>query len=206
VARSEVFVSYARADAEFVRRLVRVLEDDGRQPWGDWQDIHPASEWWVEILRAVDAADSFAFVITSRSVASPVCLQELGRAVDGGKRLLPLLVEVVDPAGVPEPLRPIQWISFVGAGGFGEGWSKLRVALDVDLDHVRAHTRYLVRAREWDEGVATPAGYCAAPTCRRLCVGWWRPPAGSRRRRPCIRSTWRRVVGWRPTKWSGSGS
>jgi WD40 repeat protein len=150
-AAAQVFLSYARADAEFVTRLVDALERDGRPAWVDWRGIHPASQWWPEILQAIDAADNFAFVITPRSVASEVCRQELERAVAGGKRLLPLLAKPVEPEELPEPLRPVQWISFTGREGFAGGWSMLVTALDTDLGHVRAHTRYLLRAREWDQ-------------------------------------------------------
>jgi len=44
----------------------------------------------------------------------------------------------------------INWISLRDEDDFETGVTTLIMALDTDLDHVRTHTRLLVRAKEWD--------------------------------------------------------
>src|SRR3712207_6351894 len=42
---SEVFISYAPADRDFVRRVHDALEASGRRAWIDWRDIPPTADW-----------------------------------------------------------------------------------------------------------------------------------------------------------------
>ena len=46
-------------------------------------------------------------------------------------------------------MENFNWIFFRSDDSFDQAFSKLQTALDTDLDYVRAHTRLLVRAREW---------------------------------------------------------
>jgi hypothetical protein len=58
-ARSDVFISYAREDQDFVRSLHNALAEQGRNSWVDWQGIPPTAEWMAEVKAAIEAADSF---------------------------------------------------------------------------------------------------------------------------------------------------
>ena len=51
---------------------------------------------------------------------------------------------------VPKSLRELNWIFFRDSDDFEEATDKLISALDTDLDWVRAHTRLLTRAIEWE--------------------------------------------------------
>jgi hypothetical protein len=74
---SGVFVSYAREDGPWVRGLVEELERAGEDTWVDWVRIPETAAWWPEILRAIDAADAFVFVISATSAASETCADEI---------------------------------------------------------------------------------------------------------------------------------
>jgi hypothetical protein len=63
---------------------------------------------------------------------------------------VPLLLQDVDPTITPEPLGKLNWIMFRAKDDFDAGIKALNYALELDLDWVKAHTRLLVRAREWD--------------------------------------------------------
>ena len=56
---AEVFISYARKDAEFVRQLYAALSKSEKQPWVDWMDIEPSINWWDEIREGIENADVF---------------------------------------------------------------------------------------------------------------------------------------------------
>src|SRR3954468_13826407 len=107
---AEVFISYSRRDGTFVRELHGFLTGAGRDVWVDWEDIPPASQWERVIGENIDAADSFVFVISAASLQSEYCGIELERAQKGGKRVVPLACEDLDPAAAPAGLRELNWI------------------------------------------------------------------------------------------------
>ena len=88
---SDVFVSYARVDQPFVRRLCASLALLSKDVWADFEDIPPTAAWLEEVFRGIDAAHTFAFVITPDSVRSETCRRELDHAVDHHKRIVPLV-------------------------------------------------------------------------------------------------------------------
>ena len=148
---ADIFVSYPRADQGFVRRLHAALLAQGREAWVDWEDIPPTAQWLETIYAAIDEADAFVFVISRRSVASPVCAGELAHAVDGGKRLIPVLREDVEDELLPASLAPLQWIDARDGVSLENVVHALTTALDTDLEWVRGHTRLLTQAREWEQ-------------------------------------------------------
>jgi hypothetical protein len=84
---ADVFISYAREDIEFVRRLHEALANQGRDTWVDWEGIPPRAEWLAEIRTAIDSAAGFVFVISPDSIASQVCAAELQHAAERNKRV-----------------------------------------------------------------------------------------------------------------------
>jgi WD40 repeat protein len=143
-------ISYSRTDIEFVRRLHQAFLAIQRKVWIDWASIPPSAEWMNEILSAIEAADAVIFVVSPDSVESSVCRAEIDHARDHNKRLLPLVVQEVDPSRVPEFVTKLNWIFSRAADDFGLAFNSLVQALDTDLEWVRAHTRLLTKAREWD--------------------------------------------------------
>jgi WD40 repeat protein len=146
---SDFFISYAREDQAFVRRLHEALSEEKRQTWVDWQDIPPTAEWLKEIYSAIEAADAFVFVISPAAINSRVCQLELDRAVNLGKRLIPIVCQSPEEA-IPEPLAKLNWVLMRESDDFARGVAELLQVFDTDIDWVRAHTRLLVRANEWD--------------------------------------------------------
>lgn len=147
---ADLFISYARADQNFVRALSAALEQRQRQAWVDWEGIPPSAEWMAEIEAAIDAADTFLFVISPDALASPVCALELEHAMRRNKRLVPLVRHDAADSTAPAALSRLNWIFLREHDDFGAGVDTLIAALDTDLDHVGLHTRYLVRAADWE--------------------------------------------------------
>src|SRR5882672_8664020 len=95
-----VFVSYSRADEEFVKRLVENLRVEGVNIWLDQYDIAPGERWDMAIERALDRSTHILFVMSKSSVRSENVRDELDTAIDGGKIIVPVLIEDCTP-----PLR-----------------------------------------------------------------------------------------------------
>jgi WD40 repeat protein len=147
---AELFISYAREDKDFVQRLHRALELKGRQVWIDLEGILPSAEWRQEIFEAIEAADAIVLIMSPHSVASKICSDELSHAIQNNKRIIPILREDLDDGALPDAVRERQWLFFKESDDFEQSLSKLIAALDTDLHWVRAHTRLLTRAIEWD--------------------------------------------------------
>ena len=59
-----VFISYSRADRDFVHRLHEALASRGYDVWVDWEDIPPSAEWLAEIRSGVLSADGVIYVLS----------------------------------------------------------------------------------------------------------------------------------------------
>lgn len=146
----EVFISYSRKDKEFVRRLDEELKRRGREAWVDWEGIRPTEEFMQAIYGAIESTDTFVFVLTPDSVASEVCGREIAHAVAHNKRMVPIVAREVEARAVPESLAKLNWIFCRDTDDLEKSIDSLIVAFDTDLDWVRAHTRLLTRAIEWE--------------------------------------------------------
>ncbi len=149
---SDVFISYSRKDKDFVKVLHGRLIQGDRETWVDWEDIPLSADWWQEIERGIEAADMFVFVISPDSVASKVCGQEIDHAVTHNKRLVPVVRrDDFDAQQVHPALQKHNWLFVREADDFDLAFQDLLTVIDTDLEYVRAHTRLLVRAIEWDQ-------------------------------------------------------
>ncbi len=146
----EVFISYSRKDKEFVRRLAEALSQRDREAWVDWEDIRPTEEFMQAIYGAIEGSDTFIFGPTPDSVASVVCGREIAHAAAHNKRMVPIVAREVNADTVPEALAKLNWVFCRDGDDFEKATDTLISALDTDLAWVRAHTRLLTRAIEWN--------------------------------------------------------
>jgi len=148
---ADVFISYAREDHAFVQRLHAALAARQREAWVDWQGIAPTAEWMAEILRAIDGADAAVFVLSPSWIASRVCAEELAHAAGRRKRLIPIVCAPLDEdAPVPDVLARLNWVLMREGDDFDAAFERLINALATDFEHVREHTRLVLRSAEWD--------------------------------------------------------
>ena len=143
------FVSYAREDQAFVRRLHEALRQRQRDTWVDWEGIYPTEEWMAKIRSAIDSAQAFVFVISSESVTSTVCREEIDHAVKQNKRIIPIVAKEVDAALVHPAVAKLNWLHVRASDDFDAQVDALIAAMDMDLEWLHSHTRLLVRAEEW---------------------------------------------------------
>jgi WD40 repeat protein len=147
---ADIFVSYSRKDIAFARILHEELNARDLETWIDWQDIPPSADWLAEVYQAIEAADAFVFLVSPTSVDSEVCGREIAHAIEHHKRLIPIVLDNVDPAVLPPEVASINWIFCREQNEYQQAFDRLVEAVRTDLDWVRAHTRLLVRAREWE--------------------------------------------------------
>ncbi|MBN1454407.1 MAG: TIR domain-containing protein [Anaerolineales bacterium] len=150
--KRSVFISYSRKDTEFVRKLNDSLDSSEIEAWVDWEGIPPSSEWMDEIARAIEGADAFLFVISSNSLASKVCGDELELGIKYNKKFIPILHR--DPKKgtvMHEKLSSHNWVYMRKQDDYDAGISGILESINVDRDWVRQHTRLLRRAREWED-------------------------------------------------------
>jgi TIR domain len=157
---SDVFISYSRRDSGFVRRLARELEARGKQAWIDTEGIRDAEVFPAALRRAIESSDAFVFVISPDSVRSPFCQQEVERAVELNKRVVPLALREVSDEEIPEEIRVRNWIPATDDGDLDTSVERLVNALETDLEWEREHTRLTVKALEWEQ-----AGPNGGPSC-----------------------------------------
>lgn len=176
---TDVFISYSRRNTDFARRLIDRLILKGKDAWVDWEGIPLTSpNWWAEIKAGIETADSFVFIMSPDSMASVVCNMELDYAMELGKRILPVIyvqpssedafasiadfepdeamqerLEGKDPLEIAREnwtqLSHINWVFFRESDDFDKAFDALVDAIETDLSYVKAHTRYLTRASEW---------------------------------------------------------
>jgi len=153
---ADVFISYSRRDSDFVRRLHDALASRSRDVWVDWEDIPLSADWWREIRENIEAADTFVFVISPDSILSKICRDEIEYAADNHKRIIPLLYRDIsaiqrdNPDSIHPAISTYNWVKITPESDFEQGVDNLLRTIDTDLDHVRQHTRLLVRAKEWE--------------------------------------------------------
>ncbi|WNZ49243.1 toll/interleukin-1 receptor domain-containing protein [Leptolyngbya boryana CZ1] len=100
----------------------------------------------------MEGANTFVFVISRDSVESKVCRDEIDHAVLHNKRLVPIVRrDDFEMAKVHPTLCQHNWLFFRETDDFETGLTGLLRAIETDLEYVRAHTRFLERAIEWQE-------------------------------------------------------
>ena len=139
-----------------MEHLIEGLQARGLRAWVDLEDIPPSAEWMSEIQAAIEAADGYLVVVSPDLARSTVCGQELEQAVASGKRIVPIVVRTTDPGSVPGSLAALNWID-AASGDLDAPLNAAVEALRTDLSHVKAHTRLLVRAAEWERKDETKA-------------------------------------------------
>ena len=149
----DVFISYSRADSGFARKLNDALQVQGKRTWFDQESIAVGTaDFQQEIYQGIESADIFLFVLSPRSVKSPYCNDEVEYAAKLNKRFVTVLHQPIDSSILHPELAKVQWLDFHQRGGdFSAHLTELLRILDTDTEHLRAHTRLLLRSIEWDE-------------------------------------------------------
>jgi WD40 repeat protein len=149
--RPDVFLSYAREDKDFAEcRLTKALAARGKDVWIDVEDIRGgAADWRANVWAGIESATVIVFVLTPDSLASKVCGEELQRAVELNKRIIPVLRREVDDLTVPPALGKPNWVYGREQDDFDASVNSLVDAIELDEPWVERHARLAQRTGEW---------------------------------------------------------
>lgn len=103
------FISYSRVNKEFAVKLAKELKAAGFPIWLDQLDIPAGARWDDEIEKALRECGIFMTILTPAFIASENAKDEVGYAIDHGKRIFPVLLEECE---VPLRLRRFQYVDF----------------------------------------------------------------------------------------------
>jgi len=126
---SDVFVSYASADASIANSIVENLEKQGLKCWLAPRDVKPGSVYADAIVRAINEAKALVLVLSASAMASSHVGREVERAASKRKQIIAFKIDAA-------PLSPefeyflsnSQWID-VSALGMPAALVKLKEAV-----------------------------------------------------------------------------
>ena len=144
-----VFISYSRRDMEIADRLVEALDGEGFQVTIDRRDLPYGEEWLKELTDFIAGADTVVALVSSAFIASKACNWELGQVKATNKRLVPVVIDPVAIAELPETIGKVHLLPATGAFDFALHLRALVNALNTDRQWIKEHTRLASHARQW---------------------------------------------------------
>jgi hypothetical protein len=129
----QVFLSYARQDAQAVERVAEDLRRRGVDLWMDRQDLVAGDRWLPQIEAAISEADFMLVFMSEASLKSRWVQREYQVALQrqaeiGGNSLIPVLLE---PVELPGFLAAIQYVDLTKS--YDDGIRQLLHALKVPV-------------------------------------------------------------------------
>src|SRR5690349_12319222 len=91
----DVFISYNQRDKGWASKFAEELKAQGVHAWFDEAEIAIGDRYGDAVADALRAAKVVAVVIGPNYAASPSSAFELGAAVGGNKRIIPIVTEPV---------------------------------------------------------------------------------------------------------------
>jgi hypothetical protein len=108
--KQKVFISYARKDVQFARRLAADLEEAGFDVWWDLSDLKGGDDWVRFIPTAIEASQYFVVLLSPDAIQSEWVTKEYSYALRLRKKVVPAMVKSCD---VPFALNTINYVDFV---------------------------------------------------------------------------------------------
>jgi hypothetical protein len=102
-----IFISYARKNEEFAKKLSTYLNEIGISTWFDRKDIAAATRWEDEIYKGISNCAAFIIVLSENAIESKWVNKELEYAQKQQKTIFPILREKCK-----NPLTEIQYTDF----------------------------------------------------------------------------------------------
>jgi hypothetical protein len=89
----EVFISYSSKDKAVADAVCHVLEQHGMQCWIAPRDVQPGARYAAEIVNGIKNCKVMVLVYSKESNQSDHVANEVDRAFNGGKTIIPFLVD-----------------------------------------------------------------------------------------------------------------
>jgi TIR domain len=122
---NDIFISYSRRDQEFVTRLAGDLDRQVVGVWFDQSDIQVGQQWHDEILDGIRACKALILVLSPDAAESRYVREELNKALELGKPVIPILYRPAKWTGEFESLvKEVQTLD-LRSGSYTENFQKL---------------------------------------------------------------------------------
>ncbi|MEL6381693.1 MAG: TIR domain-containing protein, partial [Cyanobacteria bacterium J06626_18] len=151
-ARLSVFIASNSKDLEFARKLNETLQIQGERTWFklDETDLGPDTD--AQVSEGIERAENCVFVISPEALTDATLLEELNIAATLSKRIIAVSYREFDRSQLPPVLTASPWVDFSTHGeDFLHNFGLLYRVLKSHPQHVRTHTRLLIRALEWQQ-------------------------------------------------------
>ncbi len=120
---AQIFLSYARPNADLVGQLYDRLAADGYIPWMDTKSLFPGEKWVGAIQRAIRQSDFFILCLSKNSANRRgfiqkeirIALEILDEMLDDDIYLIPVRLE---ECKVPDSLGNVQWVNLFEDDGY----------------------------------------------------------------------------------------
>ena len=110
---ADIFISYAHADRESAEHIAQVLEAAGFSVW--WDRRIPAGRTWRSVLEeALQGMNCLIVLWSENSIKSTWVIEEAEEARRLGKKMLPVLIDKINP---PVGFRAIQAAKLINWSG-----------------------------------------------------------------------------------------
>lgn len=110
---SDCFISYTTKDKPFALAVHRDLSAHGVDVFMAAISLRPGDKWTPKILAAVDASPWVILLASRAACASGFVQQEIGRALGGSKKLIPVVWDM-EPHDLPGWLNQYQALDVRG--------------------------------------------------------------------------------------------
>lgn len=109
----DCFISYSSADKDFATAVYHDLREHGLEVFMAAVSLIPGDRWSDRIHDALSKSKWVIFLASRAACTSPYVQQEVGRALDGSKRLIPVVWEMA-PHELPGWVNQFQALDIRG--------------------------------------------------------------------------------------------
>ena len=145
-----VFINHHADDIDFSKRLNETLIVQGKSTWFTAEGAAGDSQTQAETHQAIDNAENFLFVLSLESMQDKHCLEHFAYAQYQQKRIVLVTYQKIFKSLLADDFASYPLSDFSRQeGDFLMNFGELFRTLESDPEHVRSHTRLLVKATEW---------------------------------------------------------
>ncbi|MBD2461864.1 TIR domain-containing protein [Oscillatoria sp. FACHB-1407] len=150
---TQVFLSYATEDRDIAKKIRSSLLREAFTVWINTTDIQTGVDFENAIKRGIEEANNIVYLLSPRSLTSYYCQLEIDYALSLNKRIVPILVEAIDPQQLPPTLRNLQYIDLTDnllETDYQHDENQLLRALRQDVAYHEDHKVLLTKAFKWE--------------------------------------------------------
>ena len=107
--KNKIFLSYSYNDMAWAKQFAIALEKEGIDVWFD-RDIALGEDIREQIQSALRESNTLIVLLSSNSVKSSWIFFELGAAVAGNKRIIPIVIDDTGNVQLPLPVMKYRYL------------------------------------------------------------------------------------------------